>query len=188
MPMTVYPKLATATFSIESLGRATLAVNALSFSAMQALADAIHAEQPNLLYAVLVQQRFGATMPQIEVVLDLLLVTYTAMKASGRKWPLITEDLQETCLKRVTGRIWFAEGLAPAQVSAAVQQVIDDHPEPALLSLAFGRLREAGLLGVADEAQRYLVLAALNLVECVSQTADRTRHSDGQALVRTAMQ
>lgn len=175
MPMAAYPKLATATFSIESLGRATLAVNAMSFSAKQTLADAIHAEQPNLLYAVLVLQRFGAAMPQIEVVLELLFVVYTAMKASGWKWPLISEDLQETCLKRVTGRIWFAEGLAPAQVNAAVQQVIDDHPEPALLSLAFGRLREAGLLGIADEAQKYLVLAALNLVECVSQSADRNR-------------
>jgi len=74
MPMAAYPKLATATFSIESLGRATLAVNALSFSAKQTLADAIHAEQPNLLYAVLVLQRFGATMPQIEIVLELLFV------------------------------------------------------------------------------------------------------------------
>ena len=175
MPMAAYPKLATATFSIESLGRATLAVNAMSFSAKQALADAIHAEQPTLLYAVLVQQRFGATMTQIEVVLDLLFVMYTAMKASGRKWLLITEDLQESCLKRVTGRIRFAEGLAPAPLDAAVQQVIDDHPEPALLSLAFGNLREAGLLGIADQAQKYLVLAALNLVECVSQSADRTR-------------
>jgi hypothetical protein len=108
-------------------------------------------------------------------VLDLLFVVYTAMKASGRKWPLISEELQETCLKRVTGRVQFAEGLAPEHVNAAVQQVIDEHPEPALLSLAFGRLGEAGLLGVADEAQKYLVLAALNLVECVSQSAERTR-------------
>ncbi|MDP1691730.1 MAG: hypothetical protein Q8L49_07235 [Burkholderiaceae bacterium] len=147
----------------------------MSFAAKQVLADVIHAEQPCLLYSVLVLQRYGATLPQIEVVLDLLFVSFTALKASGRKWPMITEDLQETCLKRVTGRVRFAEGLAPAQLEAAVQQVIIDHPEPALLALAFGRLREAGLLGIADEAQKHLVLAALNLVECVSQSADRSR-------------
>jgi hypothetical protein len=113
-------------------------------------------------------------MAQIEVVLELLFITYTAMKASGRKWPLITEGVQETCLRRVTGRIRFVVGQAPAQFDAAVQQVIDDHSEPALLALAHGRLWDAGLLGVADEAQKHLVLAALNLVECVSQSAGRT--------------
>jgi len=174
MLQTTYPKLATAILGIEALGRATLAVNAMSLAAKETLADAIHAEQPNLLYSVLVLQRFGATMPQIEVVLELLFITYTAMKASGRKWPLITEDLQETCLTRVTGRVRFAEGLAPAQFDAAVQQFIDDHREPALLALAYGRLGDAGLMGIADDAQKYLVLAALNLVECVSQSAPRT--------------
>lgn len=162
-----------AVFSIEDLGNATLAVNGMSFAAKEALVDAIHAEQPNFLYSVLVLQRYGASMPQIEVVLELLLVIYTAMKASGRQWRPVTDDLQETCLKRVTGRIWFAEGLASAQLEAAVRQVITDHPEPALLALAIGRLGEAGWLGIADDAQKYLVLAALNLVECVSQAADR---------------
>ena len=167
-------RVATAIFSIEDLGNATLAVRGMSFAAKEALVDAIHVEQPNLLYAVLVLQRYGASMQQIEVMLELLLVVYTAMKASGRQWRRITDDLQETCLKRVTGRIGFAEGLAPAQFEAAVHQIIEAHPEPVLLSLAVGRLGDAGWLGIADDAQKYLVLAALNLVECVSQSADRS--------------
>ena len=168
------PKRQSAIFDTEVLGRATLAVRAMSFQGKQDLADAIHAEQPNLLYSVLVLQRYGATMPQIEVVLDLLFVVYTAMKATGRRWRPITEDLQETCLRRFKGHLRFSEGLAPAQVATVVQQFIDDHPEPALLALAYGRLGEVGWWGVVDDAQKHLVLAALNLVECVSQAADRT--------------
>ena len=172
--MSASPRRQVAIFDVEVLGRATLSVRAMSLQTKQVLADAIHAEQPNLLYSVLALQRFGASLPQIEVVLDFLFVVYTAMKATGRRWGPITEDLQETCLRRFKGRLRFSEGLAPAQHSTVVQQFIDDHPEPALLALAYGLLRDAGWSGVTDDAQKYLVLAALNLVECVSQAAERT--------------
>jgi hypothetical protein len=78
-----------------------------------------------------------------------------------------------TCLKRATSRARFAEGLAPAQLEAAVHQVIDDHPEPAMLARVSTRMREAGLPDIADQVQSCLVLAAHNLVECVSQAAER---------------
>lgn len=42
-------------------------------------------------------------------------------------------------------------------------------------SLAFGRMTDAALPGIADAAQKNLVLTAPNRVECVSQSADRTR-------------
>ena len=48
----------------------------------------VHARQPNLLYSLLVLQRYGATLVQIEVVLNLLLVFYEAMKISGSDWPV----------------------------------------------------------------------------------------------------
>jgi hypothetical protein len=41
--------------------------------------------------------------------------------------------------------------------------------------LAFWRLTDAALPGIADAAQTNLVLTALNWVECVSRSADRTR-------------
>ena len=85
-----------------------------------------------------------------------------------------TEQLHAAVIAGEPSRVRFAKGLAPAQLDAAVQQFVDDHPEPGLLALAYGRLRDSALLGIADEAQKYLVLATFNLVECVSRSADCT--------------
>ena len=38
---------------------------------------------------------------------------YQAMKTSGREWPVVPEDVQERCLKRVVGRVLFIEGFTP---------------------------------------------------------------------------
>ena len=57
----------------------------------------------------------SATLEQMELELNNLLVFYEAMKASKLQWPAISEDDQERCLKRVTGRLRFAEGLSPDQ-------------------------------------------------------------------------
>ncbi len=71
---------------------AVLHVERMSFRERERLADEIHARQPNLFFSVLVLQRYGATLEQIEVVLNLLFVFYEAMRASGRAWPIISED------------------------------------------------------------------------------------------------
>ena len=71
------------------------------------LADEVHAAQPNLFYSILVLNRYGASLVQLEVVLNILLVFCLAMKATGRNWQLITEATQERCLTRLTGRIRF---------------------------------------------------------------------------------
>ena len=55
----------------------------MTFTERERLADEVHTKQPNLFYSVLVLQRYGATLVQIEVVLNLLLVFYEAMKICG---------------------------------------------------------------------------------------------------------
>jgi hypothetical protein len=135
------------------------------------LAEEIHVRQPNLFLSVLVLQRYGATLEQTEVVLNLLLVFYEAMKISGRAWPVISEDVQERCLKRISGRVRFIEGLMPQQQTQATSDAIADHREPQLLSYVFGKFSENGLLGIETETEEKLMLAALNLVECIAETA-----------------
>ena len=46
-----------------------------------------------------------------------------------------------------------------------------DHAEQQLLAYVFGKFKENGLLGVKTEAEKMLMLAALNLVECIAETA-----------------
>lgn len=157
--------------SQEVIADAAAALGAMTAQQRVALADEIFAEQPNLLASVVVQQRMGANLQQIEVLLNLLFVAHLAMKRSGRRWPLITEAIQDRCLQRLTDRLRLAQGLAPRRLRRAVQGAIDEHREPYLLAYAYGHLHEHGLLTIDTEAQKYLMLAALNLVESIAETA-----------------
>lgn len=40
-----------------------------------------------------------------------------------------------------------------------------------MLSFAYGELRTHGLLGITTDAEKYLVLAGLNLVECIAEVS-----------------
>ena len=154
---------------------AVLRVERMSFKQRERLADEIHARQPNLFFSVLVLQRFGATLEQIEVVLNLLFVFHEAMKGSGRAWPVISEDVQDRCLQRISARGRFIEGLTPQQQTQAVTDAIADHREQQLLAYVFGKFRDHRLAGIETEAEKMLLLAALNLVECIAETAPKAK-------------
>ena len=168
-----------ASISSRNLVDAVLRVERMSFQDRERLADEIHARQPNLFFSVLVLQRYGATLEQIEVVLNLLLVLYEAMKNSGGSWPVISEDVQERCLTRISGRVRFIEGLTPQLQAQATSDAVGDHAEQQLLAYVFGKFKENGLLGVKTEAEKMLMLAALNLVECIAEVAPRRLRLDG---------
>ena len=162
-----------ASISSRTLVDAVLRVERMSFAERERLADEVHARQPNLFFSVLVLQRYGATLVQIEVVLNLLLVFYEAMKISGSNWPVVSEDVQERCLKRISGRVRFIEGLSPQLQTQATLDAVGDHPEQQLLAYVFGKFKESALLGIKTESEKMLMLAALNLVECIAETAPR---------------
>lgn len=145
----------------------------MTFQDRERLADEVHAVQPNLFYSVLTLQQFGATLAQIEVVLNLLFVFHEAMKISGLTWPVISEDVQERCLKRISARARFIEGLSPQLQARATADAVGDHPEQQLLAYVYGKFKDSGLLGIKTEAEKMLMLAALNLVECIAATAPR---------------
>ena len=162
-----------ASISSRNLARAVLRVEAMSFQERDRLADEVHARQPNLFYSVLVLQRYGATLVQIEVVLNVLLVFHEVMTISDSNWPVVSEDVQERCLQRVTGRVRFIEGLSPQLQTQATVDAVGDHPKQQLLAYVFGKFKEGDLLGIKTEAEKMLMLAALNLVECIADTAPR---------------
>jgi hypothetical protein len=119
-------------------------------------------KQPQLLTAVLAQQRFGASLEQVEVLLNLLLVSYQAMKVSDAVWQTITEDMQERCIARLTGGIRFIEGFAEKQVTEAISGSLTDHKEKWLLAYVLDKLGAHGLKNVENETQKYMVLTALS--------------------------
>ncbi len=44
----------------------------------------------------------------------------------------------------------------------------DAHREQTLLAFVIGHLGDAGLLGIRTDAEKFIVLAVLNLVECIA--------------------
>jgi acyl-CoA hydrolase len=138
-------------------------VRGMSQAQKVSLADEIFAQQPNMLASVLALPRMGVGMVELEVPLHILLVTFQAMKRSGRAWPVVSEEVQEICLQRLTAR-----------ADQVVQQFCDDHPERFLLAFVYGYLGDHDLLRVRTDAEKFLVLAALNLVECVAFVGSTT--------------
>ena len=150
------------------LARADIAVNRMSQDQKVQLADEIYAQQPNMLASILALPRMGVDKVQLEVALHILLVTFQAMKLSGHKWPLITEDIQDGCLQQLTARARFNEGLPADLATKVVEQFCDEHAERYLLAFVYGYLGDHGLMAMRTEAEKYLVMGALNLVECVA--------------------
>jgi len=123
----------------------------------------------------------------MDVVLNMLLVFHEAMRISSNssssssnagsgasQWPVISEDVQERCLTRISARVRIIDGLSPQLQQQAITDAIADHPEQLLLAYAFGKFGENDLLDVKTEAEKMLMLAALNLVECIAETAPRS--------------
>ena len=148
--------------------QADIDVNGMGPAQKVHLADEIFARQPNLLASVLALPRMGVGMVELEVPLHILFVTFQAMKRSGHAWPIVSEDLQDQCMQRLTARARFNEGLPDEPAKQVVQQFCDEHPERYLLAFVYGYLGEHDLLRVRTDAEKYLLMAALNLAECVA--------------------
>ena len=148
--------------------QADIAVRRMSPAQKVSLADEIFAQQPNMLASILSLPRMGVDVVQLEVPLHILFVTFQAMKHCGRVVPTISEDIQETCLRRLTSTMKFTEGVPPDLVAQMITKFNVDHPERYLLAFVYGYLGEHDLLSVRTDAEKFLLLAALNLVECIA--------------------
>ena len=147
---------------------ADIAVRRMSHDQKVRLADEIYAQQPTMLASILALPRMGLDMAQLEAALHILFVTFQAMKLSGHSWPLVTEDIQDGCLQRLTARARFNEGLPQELATKVVEQFHTEHAERYLLAFVYGWLDDHDLMAVRTEAEKYLMLGALNLVECVA--------------------
>ncbi len=107
--------------------RANIDVDRMSAQQKIALADEIYFQQPNLLASILVLPRDGGDMLQLEVPIHVLLVAFQAMKHCGHVLPTISEDVQDTCLHRLTATVKFTEGVPPDLVAQMITKYCVDH-------------------------------------------------------------
>ncbi len=78
------------------------------------------------------------------------------------------------CMQRLTARARFNEGLPSELAQQMIQQFCEEHPERHLLAFVYGYLGEQDLLRVRTDAEKYLVMAALNLPECIGGVGAKT--------------
>lgn len=159
---------------MNSITQATLAsamqrVADMDLGARERVCDEIFVEQPNLLASVLVLTKMAIPPPHIEVALEALMVMHLALKASGKRIRTITEEEQERELQRLVASAGFSEGLELPQVEESISQYAAGfQKEPWLLSYVVGLLQDNGVLSMANEDSKYLVLSVFNLVACVA--------------------
>ena len=166
--------------SVEQVATAARKVHAMNMSEKVALTEEIHAQQPNLLASCLVQPRLGVAIEKVEFLLNILLVCFQAMKEAGGLWPLITEEEQERHLSRHIGAVRFSGELAdPALGDAAQAQYPADHTEAPLLAFVIGEcnawLADLARRNDESESDKFVMMAAVNLVNCIAAAGRKER-------------
>ena len=166
--------------SVEQVAAAIRKVRSMGQAEKLALTDEIFQKQPNLLGSCLVQPRFGVAMESVEVLLNILLVCFQAMKESGGNWPLISEDEQERQLARLPGTVRFSEDIAdPALADAARAQYITHHREAPLLAFVMHELniwlQDLARRRTESESDKYVMSAAVNIVNCRAAVGPQER-------------
>jgi len=127
----------------------------------------IQKKQPHLLASVLVLQRFGCSLEQIDVLLHILLVCHVALVESGVDLIQVSEDEQDKQMTKLINIIKLNEKLNIKEQQRSMDKYIDSHPERLLLAFAYSEMSEAGFLKLTHENSKYLIAAGLNLINCI---------------------
>lgn len=154
--------------SQQALAQAIRKVQAMNRQQKEQLAEELFARQPHLFGAVLVQSKLGVSHEKIEFLLDILFVSWQAMKESGLTWPLIAEDDLDRESQRFSAIAQFGLGLSQSLQDLSKQQYIDEHPEKQLL--AYVQMETTKWLDqiVPEESDKYILLATWQIVNCIA--------------------
>jgi len=120
--------------SADAMVKALGAAQAMDSQQKARLADEVFRTQPNLLGSILVLPQLGVSLPKVDFAVDILLVCFLAMKASGLTWPVISEDDQDRQLQPFVAISRFGDDLNDNLRARSMQQYITDHPEKNLLA------------------------------------------------------
>jgi hypothetical protein len=141
--------------------------NQMDLIESEKVVDEIYLEQPNLLASVLVQNQMGNKLEDVDVLLNILIVTFLALKYSNVKLEMITENIQEKEMAKFAGHFEFLEGLNQKNTEEAINQFSDNKSEKLLFSYAMGAMMEAGFTQRKNESAKYLLMSGVNIVNCV---------------------
>lgn len=159
---------ATGLITPEHLSAAIVQVREMPIAAREHLAQDIFRAQPTLMAMVLVQQRFGASMQEVEGLMTLLMIAFCAARDTGRPLLMIGEVHQQTALTRANQYLRALEGASPGATAPVTRAYVDGHAEKALLAFVLKEIEQEGFAQASDAVYGKLVLTALGLVEGVA--------------------
>jgi len=148
-------------------------VQAMDMPRRIAMADEIYQAQPHMLASCLVHKQMGVDERAVNMLLNILLVCFQAMKESPYHWPLISAEDQERYLQRHLGAVRFSEEMTdPVAGDQARRQYVGSNPEQPLLAYVMNEnnrwLADVAQRGAEAESDKYVMMAAVNLVNCIA--------------------
>ncbi|MFT4871609.1 MAG: hypothetical protein ACI9F1_002393 [Colwellia sp.] len=141
--------------------------NQMDFTELEKVVDEIYLEQPNLLASVLVQSKMGNKIEDVDVLLNILIVTFLALRYSNIKLEMITEKLQEKEMAKYAGHFKFLDGLNQENTEQAIHQFSNSKSEKILLSYVIGAMMDAGFTKRKNESSKYLLMSGINIINCI---------------------
>ena len=161
---------------MDHIAQAVRVVDLMSLAEKEKLADELFCTQPNIFTSVLIQNKLGTSYEDLDHLLNILFKCFMAVRAAGLKIPTISEEAEDICLARITGRVRFTEGLSAEMVSKATQDQVNNHLEHNLLALVMSELTNHRVCQVQTDADKLFLLTALNIVETISYVAHDRKH------------
>ncbi len=157
-----------ARISLRTLDTAVARVQAMNRQQKEQLVDEVFRQQPAMLNSFLVQRQLGVSIEKMEFLLEILLTCFQAMKESGLPWPTITEDDQDQQLQDYLASAGLDEKGHAFPPGPVTKQYLLAHPEKALLEFVCARITQWRACIVSEETDKYIMLAAINLVNCIA--------------------
>jgi hypothetical protein len=143
-------------------------VRAMDAKQKELLADEVFRAQPHLFGSFLVQTQLGVSLAKMDFLLDILLVSFQAMKESGLPWPLITEDELDSQSQRLVAIVKFGDDLSESLRNQSMLQYVESHPEKELLAYVQMETMDWLTRIAPEKSDKYVMLAAWNIVNCIA--------------------
>jgi len=135
--------------------------------------DEINCKQPLLMKSVIDLHYEGNSLEQVDVIVGLLIVTSLALEYSD----IIIEEVSmtdyEIQMNSYVNHLKRIDVLKSKKKKVEIQKYIKSNPEKLLMAYVYGKINEAGLTKLNTEGAKYLVMAGVNIVNCVAAKTEK---------------
>ncbi len=161
-----------AKINLNELAKAINEAKAMEQQQAEAVITEIHQQQPHLLGAIVTLKQLGYEQTQIQVLLNILLVTHRALKHANLNIRQITQQEQKAHLAAYIDFVKNLEEMLPSEKQAAFAQYIDGHKENYLMAYVNNVMYEAGFSAMPAKKGKFLIMAGITIVNSVAAAVD----------------